>query len=493
MNRTLLLILCDFLLLTLLALTKWETAEPERPTPTVAAEIEAGEGAVTAADDMVSLMQLSFNEQAETQAELETEKARLAEENADNAARLEAALEQRRSALRAAAAEISDRDRSLTELEQERQSLTQNLATTQQQAAQLNQQLSAAAGEAAASRARLDQLQRDLEAREVEATQRAAEVARLAGEQAAAQTQIENLNVAVRVAEQEKVLLRETADTYREQVAVVRQERMRVQETTVQLAEGVGALAQKSAEITAEIRDNRPINANTLFSEFLINRVPTSFTAERPGVFGNTVNRTDQTRTILVSDGTMTYAVMHVEASPFNFTEPPTNWDRIDVRMERDGAVVTPSEMRFLTRDPRVVVLPLTATEAASLGVRIYALATDPFRFPEAVLINKGGQGYGEVPFKLEASLPGYVRMDTGLMRRLVGDFPPSQGDLVLSKTGRLLGIMVTQDLCALLDDFSAQAILRTGDTRTQNETAVLESMRSRYDRVRPSGPRGIR
>ena len=31
MNRTLLLILCDFLLLNLLALTRWEKAEPSRP------------------------------------------------------------------------------------------------------------------------------------------------------------------------------------------------------------------------------------------------------------------------------------------------------------------------------------------------------------------------------------------------------------------------------------------------------------------------------
>ena len=41
MNRTLLLILCDFLLLNLLALTRWETAEPVRakqaPVPELAA------------------------------------------------------------------------------------------------------------------------------------------------------------------------------------------------------------------------------------------------------------------------------------------------------------------------------------------------------------------------------------------------------------------------------------------------------------------------
>lgn len=492
MNRTLLLILCDFLLLTLLALTKWETAEPERPV-TQTVEIEAGDGAVTAADDIVALMQLSFDEQAEAQSALAAEKAQLAEEKAAEAARLEAALEQRRRALRVAAAEISQRDQSLAELVQERQSLTQNLATTQQQAVELNRQLSDAAGEAAASRARLEQLQRDLEAREAEVVQRAAEVARLAEEKAIAQAQIENLNVAVRVAEQEKVLLRETADTYREQAEVERQERMKAQEATVQLAEGVGELAEKSAEITAEIRDNRPINANTLFSEFLINRVPARFAIERPGLFGGMTEREASPRTVLVTDGIVTYAVMHVEDTPFNLVEPPTDWSRIEIELSKNGATYAAPSMHFLQRDPRVVVVPIDAERVGPMGVKVYAIANDPFRFPEAVLINNGGQGYGEVPFKLEVGLPGYVRMDSGMMRRLVGDFPPSRGDLVLSKTGHLLGVMVTTDLCVLLDDFSVQATFLTGDTSSQSESAVLQQMRTGFERRTTAGPRGGR
>ena len=430
---------------------------------------------------------------AEAQAALEAEKAQFTADTAAEAARLEAALEQRRRALRAAAAEISQRDQSLSELEQERQSLTQNLATTQQQAAELNRQLSDAAGEAAASRARLEQLQRDLEARESEATERAAEVARLAEEQAIAQAQIENLNVAVRVAEQEKVLLRETADTYREQAEIERQERMKAQETTVQLAEGVGELAVKSAEITAEIRDNRPINANTLFSEFLVNRVPARFAIERPGLFGSMTEREASPRTILVTDGIVTYAVMHVEDTPFNLVEPPADWSRIEIELNKNEVAYVAPSMHFLRRDPRVVVVPIESDRAASMGVKVYEIANDPFRFPEAVLINSGGQGYGEVPFKLEAGLTGYVRMDSGMMRRLVGDFPPSRGDLVLSKTGHLLGVMVTTDLCMLLDDFSVQATFLTGDTSGQSESEVLEQMRARYERRTTAGPRGGR
>jgi len=490
MNRTLLLILCDFLLLTLLALTRWETAEPERPVVSAAADLESADEATSVADDVVELMRLSFEEQTAAQREA---RAQLEAEIAERERALAQSQEQAAQEIAAREEQLAALDQERATLQDQRRLLARSLATSRSEATQLSAQLATTEAEAEASRARLDQLQSDLEQREAEAARREEELAELSRAQAAAQAQIEDLNVAVRVAEQEKVLLRETAETFRVQAEIEREERLRVQETTIQLAEGVGELAEQSAEISAEIRDNRPINANILFSEFLLNRVPTTFRIERPGLFANVIERTDRTRTVLVSDGTTTYAVLHLEDTPFNFGEPPSDWDRIDVRLERDGARVNPGTMRFLARDPRVVALPLTAAEVESLGIKVYEIATDPFRFPDAVLINNGGQGYGEVPFKLEANLPGYVRMDNRLVRRLMGDFPPSQGDLVLSRTGRLLGIMVTDELCVLLDDFSAQAEFRTGNTTDQSESAVLNTLRQPFQRPASERPRGSR
>ena len=64
MNRTLLLILCDFLLLTLLALTDWTKAAPPKPTAQPAAVAPAtGAGVATKDDDIVSVMKLSLEDE----------------------------------------------------------------------------------------------------------------------------------------------------------------------------------------------------------------------------------------------------------------------------------------------------------------------------------------------------------------------------------------------------------------------------------------------
>jgi hypothetical protein len=78
-------------------------------------------------------------------------------------------------------------------------------------------------------------------------------------------------------------------------------------------------------------------------------------------------------------------------------------------------------------------------------------------------LISNGGAGYGEVPFKLDPTQANFVRMDNRLVRRLFGDFSPSRGDLVLSKSGELLGIMVNSEYCAVINHFQPAVTISIG------------------------------
>jgi hypothetical protein len=133
------------------------------------------------------------------------------------------------------------------------------------------------------------------------------------------------------------------------------------------------------------------------------------------------------------------------------------------VQLRHGGARTTAGAVTFLARDPRLVALPVARAQVTALGVKTYRVAAEPFKFPDAVLISNGGKGYGEVPFKLDAASPGYVRMDNRLMRRLFGDFSPSRGDLVLSRAGELLGVMVTEDYCMLVGDFQPAFTIPTG------------------------------
>jgi hypothetical protein len=460
MNKTLLLIMCDFLLLNLLALTRWEKAEPTRPQQPPAPVVQQGAAPASKDQDLVDVMKLS----------LEDEKAQREQ--------LLKQLEQTQSTLQS-------REENLDKLQSERTQLSTTLATTQQQAAQLAQKVEESSRDAAVSRDRLAQMQKDLEQRQAEAERQKQQLTQLEQQQVQARDRIESLNVAVKVAEQEKQMLRETATTLKGQVEAERQERLKVQETTTQLAQGVGQMAEQSTKLTQEIRENRPINANTLFSDFLANRVQTMFTAYR-GSFLGAVNRPRETKTVFVTDGKRTFALLHVDDTPFAIREAGPDWEKVTATFTKGGYQASAPSINFLAVDPRIVVMPVDEKQVQQLGTKVYQVAADPFKFPEVVLISNGGAGYGEVSFRLDPALPHYVRVDNRLFKRLFGDFAPSRGDLVLSKTGELLGIMANSDYCVILNDFAPTKILRTGDAVKEQHTGAMFSEIDAYLRSLP-------
>jgi hypothetical protein len=458
MNKTLLLFIVDFLFLNLIALTRWERAAPSPSEQPPVNEISAN--TVSKDQDLVEAMRQSLTDE------------QLARQ----------ALEQK---LNSADSTLSQRERSLGQLQSESQKLTAQLVDTQKAQADLNIKYQSETEQSALTRSQLAELQRQLEDKKAESDRQKQALAALESQQADARKQIENLKVAVAVGSQEKLQLAAKAGDLQNQLESERTERLNVEKSTTQLAQGVGQLAENSGELTKEIRDNRPVSANILFNDFLANRVDTTFAATRRGLFGNTTKDGDS-KTVLVSDGKQVYALVDVEDTPFSFRDVGVDWKKISVKFERPPDYNSSgSQIEFLEADPRVVVVPIDAQQVSALGVKVYPLAADPFKFTDALLISDGGKGYGEVGFKLDADHRGYVKVDNRIFKRIFGDFAPSRGDLVFSRIGELLGIMVNSDYCLILKDFSPMVTIPAGDEPTStNTSALLDSMSARIQQM---------
>jgi hypothetical protein len=454
MNKTLLLFIVDFLFLNLIALTRWENAEPARPRQPPVPELAAN--AATKDQDLVETMRQSL-------ADEQSARDQLARKLADADSRLSA------------------REQGLAAAEAEKARLAATLSDTQNSADNLGRQLATAAEEATLTKDQLAQLQRDLEEKTAEAERQRQAVESLSKQQAEARKQIEGLTLAVVVAEADRQNLEHKARDLETQVQTERAERAQVEQSATRLAQGVGQLAQNSGELTKEIRDNRPVSANVLFDDFMRHRITASFSATRQGLFGPAL-RDKRIATVFTTDGERVFALLHVEDTIFSFEAPGDDWAQVNVTFDRPPALRTPAtSIDFLALDPRVVVVPVTADQVASLGAKVYPIARDPFRFPEAVLISATGSGYGTVGFKLDPDHPGYVQVDNRLFKRIFGDFAPSRGDLVFSQTGELLGIMVNSDYCALIGNFAPASVITTGkDTASQQTGRLIDALSAR-------------
>lgn len=531
MNKTLLLIICDFLLLNLLALTRWDEAEPVRTSSAPVPEVQAN-AARPKNQDLVDMMKVALEQEKavrdqlqqrlqfaesdvktreQTLAQIQAQRSQLeqtlkqsqtaaqvlsqryaavAQEAVDVKQKakqqqeaLTAAAKQQQDALTAAIKNV-EAEKARLEVEKARaesektrlaQEMQQAVATKQaeiqkQQTAlnELSKQQNASAQQATslATAVRVAQAERDLireqlekqmqialAAKQAELEKQQAALADLEKQRQAAAAQAAQASTAAKVAESERNLLRENLTDLKKEVALVRQEKDLLQTQTTRLTDGVGQLAAKSGELAKEIRENTPINMNLMFSEFLSNRVDVAVSAHQAVILGSGA-RIKEGKSLLVHDGRGVFAVIHVGDTPFSLTTP-LGMDHVGARVARGAQVLGSGALTFITADPRLAVVPVNAQQALAMNLKLYPVAKNPFKFTEAVLVNRGGKHYGEVEFKLDARTPDYVRMKNRILSRVLqGEFSPSTGDIVLSKTGEFLGVMVNPDYCAVIKSF---------------------------------------
>lgn len=470
MNKTLLLILCDFLLLNLLALTRWEQVD-EQLVSTEIAPVGTADGRrpEPADTDLLAALNLSLEEERQLRDAVDTE------------------LEDTRRTLESRDETLEEREARLTRLETELENQERDLENATRQVTEsrldlnaLADRLSRTAEEATEERIRARRLQEELAAQQAEARKLAGSVRQLEEEKAVANSEIQSLETRVEVVETERTYLRENITSLEGEIEAVREEKMHLQQQTGVLAEGVTRLADRSADLTEEIRSNTPINANTLFYEFLDNRVLGSFRAARSNIFGPVTRETDS-RTLLAGDGERVFALFHVDQTVFAQRDSGADWASLSGSLTRGSASMPVESVGFLARDGRIAVVEVAPDQVQALGTKVYLTALEPFKFEEAVLVNGEGEYYGETAFKVDPRTPGYVMMESKIISRMFGEFSPSTGDLVFSKTGELLGIMVNRRYCALIENFLTVGSISFGtDLADQPTSETLGALKSR-------------
>ena len=247
-----------------------------------------------------------------------------------------------------------------------------------------------------------------------------------------------------------------------------------------QLAEGVKTLATRSDQLAQEIQQTRPLAPNTIFNQFVTNRVQATIWAVRSGFLGMESNKRAETQTVLVTDGTNTVALCHVQDTPLSFSSPGTDWEGLTGALVRDTKTIPIRLLSFYQLDPRVVFIPVTQAEAQQLGGKAYRTSSDPFKFQDAVLVGAQEGYYGECSFQIDLTTPLYVKMDHNSLKGLFGKFNPSRGDLVFSRTGELLGVMANSTYCMMIKSFNPTATLQFAqDLRGQQPAETLARLYS--------------
>jgi len=443
MNRSILIVICDFLLLSLLTFStdiNHMADENTRPPTSVAVAVNTP---ASGNADLVAAMKLALAEEQKNREQLQRQ---LQQKLLQQLQQQAAAAGQASNAILQAQAQASQR-------EQEYARLQQQLAGVQTNADNLSRQLQTTTAQAQESQQRLAATQTEAQQKAEVAAALQQQIDDLTRSNQMALTEKERLAAELQLAEVQQRAAADRAELMQQEVLATRAENAR-------LAEGFQMLATNSSQLTQEIRENRALAPNTIFSEFVSNRIGADIYAVRTGLFGEATGKTHNTETILATDGTNYFALCHVQDTPLTLWDPGTDWDRLTGTLTGRGVQAPVPALAFHDQDPRVVMIPLTPAVARQLGGKIYHLSADPYKFQDAVLVGASEGYYGECNFQIDLNNPQYVRLDHNLLKGLFGKFNPSRGDLVFSRGDELLGIMVNNTYCLTIRQFSATTVL---------------------------------
>lgn len=458
MNRSILIVICDFLLISLLAFSTVDVNKINDSNSEHALKFQQVTNQADAGKDLSVVMRQALEEERKNRDQLMGELAR-----ARNT------ITERDQQVQSVQTQLQSREQEQQKLQQEETALQQQFALAQTNIQNLNLQLHSSSTEALLSQEKLAAMQAEMQKKLQESTALQQQIDQLARSNQIVSSQKEQLAGQLQVAEAEKRTATDKAAFMAQQVEVERQEKAK-------LAEGVKALATHSSELAQEVRENRPLAPNMIFSEFLTNRVQANFEAFRSGLIDTHKRRA--TETVLVSDGTNIFALCHVQETPLSFWNPGTDWEGLTGHLSRGTTSVPIHSLMFALHDPRVILLPVSKDEVAQLGSKAYRTSADPFKWQDAVLVGAREGYYGECKFEIDPSTPGYVRLDRNVIKGLFGKFNPSRGDLVFSRTGELLGVMANSSYCMVLQDFDAAARLQFGsDVRDQHTGGTLSQL----------------
>ncbi len=465
MNRTLLLIICDFLLISILALIRLDSTEIENPRE--AREQRHAEGVQ---EDMLELLRLSLEDEA-------MRREQLAQTLAEREATLDETERDREMTAEELAREREERERLRQEFEQTQQTLELTVEERErlaEESERLAAERSRIASDLDAQRAQARQLQAELQARQAELA-RAEQTLTEAEERAREMERLRNqLETDLQITRTERSMLEQNLTAARAEVETARVERQRAEQRAEQLASNVGALAERSTAIEEEIRRAQPISLNQIFSRYEANRLPLQFTARVDALFGSR-SESAQIDAILVRSGGRTFALFESGLTPLRL-ENLSRVRSVEARFGAGGQQYEIVEISLLQADPRIMAVQIPERIVEASGLTPFEITTEPLRFPEVVLVSNRLGEFGETSFRLIPGGQRYLSVPNRLLGRVFGsDFGASRGDYIFAKTGDLMGVMLSSDRGAILSDLASVAELRIGDDFSQESATRLQ------------------
>ena len=475
MNRSLLLVVCDFLLLSILALARFDVpkdaviAQDDQKVVSkeVVERISDGENYDDVVAELEATNETLLENLSSDKNDLVEQKLRLEAEIAQRQKELEqkeleiaskdAVIEGNEEALDLAKKEAQQLEAQRQEIERKREELLQSNAASKKELELLAKNLEQAKKKSEELAEMKSKKEKEAEAARLElaASVERAKAQELAASEAKALLMEEKKRSDELLASAAKI--DQKIDTLNKGLDGVGQDLKSVGEGLAGVGEKISTVSQdvqESVEVQKEnfrkLNERQTRSVNEIFTRYEENKVNLELTfSHKFGITQSVREDKFSVDTILMVDGNFVYALVHAKDSPFRVEFNPRRLVSVSgtISGDRLSKPLEVKEIAFMD-DPRILIVPLYANpqELTKSGLELFHAPQNPFLFDDAVVVDVKDSRFGQTKCLRDEKDGRYIEVDEKHFAFLTGAFNPGKGDLVFSQKAELLGIMVNGD-----------------------------------------------
>lgn len=301
------------------------------------------------------------------------------------------------------------------------------------------------------------------------------------------------LDSTINILRSEKKLLSSNLNETRQTLAQERERNEELQVQTSRLTTSVADLAVKSEEmkkqITNEIRNTSIISPHEIFSDYLKRQVVLRFEYTGYGIVGNKVQRKKLVPSVLFRNpnNQKLYTAFHILDSPFEVKfriQVPLN---LSLYLDTEDQSIALTNMHMMSGNPDVILCEVKVPGALSGTLpEAYEITENPFQYKEAIIIQGAERKYGVSQYSVDPDALDILKVKNGnVFSNIIGTFKSKRGNFVFSQGGQFIGLMKSGNEALLIQELETDMAFGLGSLYDGPE--IKKVLQGLFKPVRPN------
>ncbi len=465
MNKSLLIVICDFLLLSLLSIANFDKPEMNKAQKNEAENSLKNETFVQT--QMLETLKTALDAEQQRHLELSQNVDKLtktAEANLRQAQTHKKIIREREHQLQQMQAAKLELEQERSKILQKSKELEQKVATADKRNAALQTEIVSAASKLEKSteeRIRLERelgkmqqndtsIKNQLKSVQEQLLQNKQNLARLQEEShklklenKAIEAEKQALSTRLEVAATKTQIYEENLKRAQVLIDIEKAEKSKIIDHAQSLSTNVSKLETSQKQLSKNIDNLRPQTASETFAKIKNKFVSIVFKYNEGGLLGNK-NASIKLETLPISIAGKDYVFFDADSSPLRFSSKPIAPETLNISVVANNKSFTPECVFLLKATQRTIAVELPLGFLKKDDSLTMVSEQNLYKFPECIVIDARKKYYGQVPFMANFTRKEFAKLDVGVIDSIFKTFSPSANDIAMTRSGDAIGILTS-------------------------------------------------